>query len=268
MNKVYVNQPGGFPLTTNILNTMQNAYYSLNSFGYLAGNYTIISGCISIGNTVTDGAVFIDGELYPFKGGKKISKVIIKEDLEIDEFENGERKTVVFKKYLTFGTGIKAFEFSKLKHFEPLTLLSSRVTKLEERLKKTIPIGLVAVWDRPKNQIPEGWVEHIEIRGRTPVHQDLDIPIFSELGSNIGEKEHLLTIAEMPKHRLKYKDIYWSDNEGWEPTPDGVGISGNTDHDNKGYEKNRYTDYIGQGRAHNIVQPSRIVKFIRFVGFN
>lgn len=45
MKLINFNQTGGFPLSSNILAEMQNAYRIFHSFGMLSGEKTIVSGC-------------------------------------------------------------------------------------------------------------------------------------------------------------------------------------------------------------------------------
>lgn len=136
MDKLYVNQPGGFPLTTNILNTMQNAYNIFNSLGAISGNYTIISGCETVGDTVTDGFVYIDGEVFPFKGGVKISKVRVVEVVGLKRFKNGSAKEVLFKRFVEFGTGLNAIDWVAFKRPKNLIELNANLEKLVAELKR------------------------------------------------------------------------------------------------------------------------------------
>lgn len=69
MNKLNFNQTGGFPLSTNILDAMQTAYSLFNKLGGLAGNFAIIFGCEVSGSNVSDGVVYMNGEVLAFKGG-------------------------------------------------------------------------------------------------------------------------------------------------------------------------------------------------------
>jgi hypothetical protein len=69
MNTLNFNQSVGFPLETNILDEMQTSYSLFNALGAIAGNFSIISGCVLSGSTVADGVVFINGEVLEFKGG-------------------------------------------------------------------------------------------------------------------------------------------------------------------------------------------------------
>jgi hypothetical protein len=49
-----------------------------------------------------------------------------------------------------------------------------------------VPIGLVAIWDRPADAIPAGWVEHTDLSGKTAVgHLDGDTN-FGNLGGKSG----------------------------------------------------------------------------------
>jgi hypothetical protein len=115
MNFIEFNQVGGFPLTTNVLNKLQTAFTLFNALGNIVGNLTIISGCEVAGNNVANGAVFINGEVLEFRGGLAQSKVIIKEDTENLAFQNGNSYPVIKTRYVTFGTGVGAINWSDFK---------------------------------------------------------------------------------------------------------------------------------------------------------
>lgn len=72
----------------------------------------------------------------------------------------------------------------------------------------------------------------------------------------------------MPAHNHRYGDIYYSEANGTVTVPNNFGTNGKSDNDNRGYELKRDSENTGSGQGHNNVQPTRIVKFIRFVGFN
>ena len=105
MDKVNYLQTIGFPLETNTLDFMQNAYTVFNAFGNLAGDKVIISGCELIGSTTKDGVIFYNGELLTFKGGVNQSTIIITENVTTAIFEDGDTKNVYAERYATFGTG-------------------------------------------------------------------------------------------------------------------------------------------------------------------
>lgn len=115
MNKLDVNQVGGFPLTTRILDELQKISAVFNGLGGIAGDKTILYGCGVTGVTAADGVVFVNGEVFLFKGGIVQTTVIIKEDTENLVFENNESKTVIRTRYVTFGNGIGAMDWADFK---------------------------------------------------------------------------------------------------------------------------------------------------------
>ncbi len=127
MNNINFNQTGGFPLSTNILDAMQTAYRVFNALGELAGNKAIISGCEVAGNSVTDGVVYINGEILAFKGGTIGDNVIIKQDIESKIFEDGNSKEVLYKRYASFGNGTTTFPWSDFKRIKNLIQLNNDI---------------------------------------------------------------------------------------------------------------------------------------------
>jgi len=69
MNRFNFLQTGGLPLDLNVLDQIQTAYKLFNGLGSLAGELTIMKGCILTGSTVSDGIVYINGEVLEFRGG-------------------------------------------------------------------------------------------------------------------------------------------------------------------------------------------------------
>lgn len=115
MNKLDVNQVGGFPLTTRILDELQKISAVFNGLGGIAGDKTILYGCNITGSTADDGVVYVNGEVFFFKGGIVQTKVIIKEDKESLVFENNESKTVIRTRYVTFGSGVGSMDWADFK---------------------------------------------------------------------------------------------------------------------------------------------------------
>ncbi|MBT0550257.1 phage baseplate protein [Riemerella anatipestifer] len=262
MNKLNFNQTGGFPLSTNILDAMQMAYSIFNKLGGLAGNLAIISGCEVSGNSVTDGVVYINGELLDFKGGTLAKNVIIREETESRIFEDGGNKPVIFKRYATFGSSTpdQTYSWADFKRVFPTTEIASFKKSLEDRIKalenkkSPIPIGLIAIWGKPASEpIPEGWREYGPLRGRMPVGWDPNDFDFNTVEATGGEKQHTLTIAEMPRH---------SHNQYWTIGVRGASGSGGTLVDG-----HRQTTETGGNQPHNNMPPYRVIRFIEFVGF-
>lgn len=266
MNRIDYNQAGGFPLSTQILDAAQKAYTDFNQLGYLAGNnLVIITGCEpAAGGTVTNGFVVINGELLPFVGTTQTANVIIVETPDARGFEDGSVKPVIYTRYATFGDGETVFVWEDFRRPMTLFALEDRLTQLE----KAVPVGLVAIWDRPADEIPLGWVEHTDLAGRTPVgHQTGDVN-FGALGGNLGAAQVSLTAGQLPKLQGTINTILPNSGGG-----NGIititggspaTIAGST----SSFSHKDVKISFGNDESHSNIQPSRIVKFIRFVGFN
>ena len=256
MDFLEVNQPGGFPMTTNILNHLQNASRIFNSLGALAGDFSIISGCEEVGSTVSDGVVYFKNELFPFKGGSKTSKIRIIETSEAKTFQDGTTKAVVFKRYVEFGTAVTDFLWSDFKRIDPLVSLTAKVSSLEKKAAVFIQGGGMVLWNKPATDIPEGWQEVVNWRGRMPVGFDSTQTEFNVMGKDGGEKTHQLTIDEMPKHRFQLtQDVvsFYDENNGVGNGGDGPA------------SKVKYTNYLGSDKPHNNLSPYRVVMFIECI---
>ena len=289
MNKLNLTHEAGYPFDVNFLAFMQNAYSLFNHLGHLAGNLTIISGCEQTGNTIVAGTVFINGELLPFEGGTKSDTVFIKEVTNEVTFEDGFLRPLETIRTAAFGrsTPEKTFnweDFQRVTNLQDLGKnkaenkalkeLKDEVEKLKKQ-KQAVPIGLIALWGKPANEIPAGWREYVNLRGRMPIGLDPDYVKKPEDSQDYGlnqmlkqggERSHRLTIAEMPMHTHNYNDIYYSEAWGTVYLPGSIG-SEETDYDNKGYDMTRTSAGTGGDQPHNNMPPYRVVQFIEYVGF-
>jgi hypothetical protein len=183
MDNIDFNQTGGFPIDTYVLNAMQSSYRTLNELGKITGDKVIVSGCIEAGGVVSDGFVIINGELLKFKGTAISDFVVIQEIPEAPQgFKDGSAKPIIYERYATFGTADVQYAWDDFKRPLNLLQIEAKLTQLENM----VPIGLVAIWDRPADAIPAGWVEHTDLSGKTAVgHLDGDTN-FGNLGGKSG----------------------------------------------------------------------------------
>jgi hypothetical protein len=267
MNNSNFNQTGGYPLKTERLQEMQTAYSIFNSLGALAGNLTIISGCVVTGTTVGDGFVYINGELIEFKeaDGAGTPAVIIIETPVNRSFKNGVIKLVHTLRYATFGTAVDSWPWSDFKRLDPIISMMARLTELEKKNAVFQSGGGMVLWNKPLADIPTGWQEVVDWRGRMPVGFDENDLDFNIMGKMSGYKTKTLSESEMPAHSHPYKDIYFSEVGGSVFIPGHLG-SGDSDSDNNGYELNRTTDLKGGGQSFSILNPYRVVLFIEYIG--
>jgi hypothetical protein len=275
MNRLNFNQSIGFPLETNILDEMQTGYNIFNAFGAIVGNFSIISGCTVVGTTVIDGVIFINGEVLDFKGGVVQTNVIIVETKTKLEFEDASTHDVIFTRYATFGTATTQWAWNTFKRgFEtkniPAALaakedkatasatvaaLIGRIEVLERRPASDIPIGLIAIWDRPYAEIPAGWQEYVDLRGRMPIGLNPDDGNFNTIKGFGGDKNKTLSIAELPAHFFSYmKGIA---GRGYRTASDDYPFGGS---------EATNTNTIGSNQSFSIMNPYRVVHFIKYVG--
>ena len=97
------------------------------------------------------------------------------------------------------------------------------------------------------------WVEDTE--GQTLVSRDSGT--FKTVGDNIGEEKHKLTIEEMPKHNFAIRVAVHNggDAGNWRSA-----FATNSDWWGGGnhYDGNNCTNYVGEDKPHNIIQPSKV----------
>ncbi|WP_086984793.1 hypothetical protein [Elizabethkingia miricola] len=292
------NQTGGFKLTTETLSDIQDAYSIVERVAQVAGNMAIISGCkeASGGASITNGVVMINDELLDFIGGGKQNTVIIREVITERKFENGEMKPVGKYRFATFGFSNEYFVWADFKRIPPLNTIEgrfktiedfiptvplqqieARLTKLERASKPILDGNAPLLFMRPANEIPEDWEEATEFRGRFPMGlnpNDLDFAQVLQAG---GNKTHTLSMSELPRHSFK---IFGGDGMNTATianNPNGTAASkGDSPNDNEdwnytitstgGEASAGNTNTLGGDQAHDIMNPYRIVIFIRYKG--
>jgi microcystin-dependent protein len=193
MNIIKTDNTGGFPLELETLERMQEAYQQLQAFGALAGDKTIISGCKTIGTTVTSGFVYLNSELIYFEGGSVQTNIIVKEEITEVEHEDGNNKPTYFKRSVCFGTGTTAIPWSDFKRVYPMT--------------SALYLDKIDMYAGGLDNLPEGW--HlcdgqngtVDLRGRFIVGLDPTDADYNAIGKTGGEKKVTLTENQMPSHK-------------------------------------------------------------------
>ena len=283
MNKLHTEHNAGYPFDVAFLAFMQNAYNLFNHFGHLAGNKAIISGCEQVGNTISAGTVYINGELFPFEGGTKGDTVFIKEETTEATFQDGFLRPLETIRTIAFGrsTPEKTFNWADFKRVNNLQelyenktdntetkKLLERIEKLEKQ-KQAVPIGLVAIWGKPENEIPEGWEEYVPMRGVMPIgidpeykkdENDAEDYRLNVLKHRSGKRSHRLTIEEMPSHNHNIDKLPTQ----FKDTDRGVGHYSEFSLDDI---TSRTSSATGGDQPHNNMPPYRVVQFIKYVGF-
>lgn len=270
MNKIQYDQTGGFPLTTNRLTNMQEAFAPLiNGLGIMAGNQAIISGCHESGSMISDGIVQVGNEIFQFKKGIKQTYVTVFEEKIEAEFENGQIKEVVIKRYVSFGTGTQNYKWEEFKRIPPLNELIEFMNETREAIKilkaQNSPItqgdGIV-FFNNIATLIPPGYVElpESEWRGRIPVHINRSDPALNAVGKTVGNLNRTVIIK---KENLP-------SNAGTIPAPTFSGNKYKRQGDGNSSiaadQRGNINIMLGNDVPLDISDPLRVVIFIKWVG--
>lgn len=263
MNTTHQVQTGGYPLKGERLAELETAYSIFNSLGDLAGNKAIIKGCDVVGSNTTDGFVYINGELFEFRGGQTQTSVRILEENIDKAFQNGDIKTVYKIRYVTFASGTGSIpwsEFVRVTNLQTIAAsmqsLTTKVTELEKKNAIFQAGGGMVFWNRPAAEIPDGWQEVVNWRGRIPVGHKASDPDFNTLGNQGGSKTKTLTINEMPSHNHSFA------TSAGDSTGGGTIVTGNPNEQGGTYTMQNK----GNGQSFSIMNPYRVVMFIEYVG--
>ena len=265
-------QTDGVPLTNDLMQLIEEAYSIFEVLGDLAGNLTILQGCNLIGSTVEPGIVAIEGKLYFFEGGLVSDMVYINLQEIKKTFQNQTEKVLIENRTVRFGNALTTYNWADFVRLETLKeiqvkvnnsvtqqQLNALVAEVDLLKLKTAPIingGIVFPFRRPAAEIPAGWKECIDFRGKTIVGRDPNDNDFANLGNTIGTKTHTLSLNEMPSHNHSYEEVANNTNGGIDI---GVGFNGGN---NRFHRRNLNTGDKGGNQPHNNIQPSRIVNFI------
>jgi hypothetical protein len=119
MNFINFSLLNGLPMNQLVLGRLQTAFAIFNALGAIAGDKSIISGCETVGSNVTDGVVYVNGEVFEFKGGVAQSTVIIVEESTNLVFKDLNSYPVVKTRYVTFGVGTESMNWADFKRGFP-----------------------------------------------------------------------------------------------------------------------------------------------------
>lgn len=162
------------------------------------------------------------------------------------KFENG---TLVKGAYVTIN-GVN-YDVHMPEYTGKTPLSAETFNKMQEDI---FPVG--SVYITKTNTNPNtilGFGTWTRIKGKVLVGLDENDTDFNQVGKELGEKTHKLTINEMPKHKHDgaYKNGAGEQYDGIPPT-NAVTVGGN----------NSAIDYTGGNQAHNNIQPTKVIGYM------
>lgn len=273
MNKYDFSLTGGFPFDERVCAIMQGMSQMAGAAAFLGGKQYILSGCDQVGGDVTDGFIVIDGEVLPFIGGAVQEKVVISEAANPLNFFDGTVNNVEFIRSASFGDdGETNYLWADFKRNTPTNGLLARVDKIERMLKPLLGYNAGGVtvygswlfWGRPAIEIPAGWepVPDADWKGRVPVVMNSADADFA-FGVVAGSKTATLARTNLPHDKIPVtvpSTAVAPDDDGDGKVVGGSGTGGVT------AISGLTTDFLGDATPFKILQPYKVVLFIRFIG--
>ena len=134
--------------------------------------------------------------------------------------------------------------------------------------------GTPLLWMKPANEIPLGYSEVTEFRGKSIFGYDPNDTDFNVVFGSVGSKSFNILKQNLPAEGISYKDSYYIENSNTGSGIDGkIQLGSNylgsnkSDTDNNAlFYRNAVTDNLGNGNEIKKLDPSRIVIFIKYTG--
>lgn len=262
----------GWPISTDTFEWMQNQMLQLQYGSLLGGSNYILQGCTVNNGITTNGWVVVNGEVLPFVGGALQANVIVVDVPTQREFFGGQQNNYYHERTATFGTATVQYAWSTFSRNDPANGVLSRLDKVEKMLKPllgysvngTTVYGSWLFWGRPASEIPAGWeaVPDADWKGRGPVVLDETQTEFNTVGKTGGSKTVTLTDAQLThEHDIPRGDSYNGDDE-----QSAMRVGGGQGSNTQTPIPLKIGNSDGSRAPLNILQPYKVVMFIRFVG--
>jgi len=275
MNRLDFTLPGGLWMYQGTLDFMQKAYAPLIAAITTAlGDNVIVSGCVRTDSNISAGWIILNGELLPVEEGVFADQFIVQETATKEQFDDGTQKEVYYtrKAVMAISGGIPYTSFNNIKPlaaFRALpTAAGSDYSSANDNVLSTITglfnlktelfnlikgfNGIIVQWSGAIIDIPAGWQLCDGSNGSPDLRDRFILGAGSTyaVGLTGGEKEHQLTLNEMPKHSHGYSKGNTANADG---NDNQRGIQGTT---------TTQTSIEGNDEPHNNMPPYYALAFI------
>lgn len=153
---------------------------------------------------------------------------------------------------------------------ERLTLLEEAIQPMLDKLAVFQEGGGMLFWNKPLADIPLGWQEVVDWRGRMPIGLKIDDTDFNVMGKQGGEKKRKILKANLPAVGADF--WYQKSTSGQWRTSGGSGtpttnVVGDANISNAWeFSVAAKTRNLGDGADFELLNPYRVVLFIEYVG--
>lgn len=250
MDKINFTAKDNFPFSIDTANMMQGQTMLAAKLALLGGANYILSGCVDDGTNVSDGIIVVNGELIPFEGGVKKTKIAIQQTSKtLTAFGVEYPEAYIYRIAKFSDTG--DYNWSDF-----MQVLTNKQIEYKLNSLKGEETGFVKMWSGRVDRIPEdyrlcnGDVLTTELYPELAYslgkenEQSFSIPDlrrrfiagydnavdsgYSEMWSTGGAEAITLTKNQMPKHThtIKFVDEKWGDNANSRPFPNPAGTAG------------------------------------------
>ncbi|WP_461632731.1 hypothetical protein [Labilibaculum euxinus] len=147
---------------------------------------------------MSDGVVYINGEVLAFKGGTG-TQVIIKEDITELPFEDGSSKEVEKVRYATFGIASSSYVW----------------TDFIRAQRAIVPRGLISMWSGDQASLPRGWNLCDGTNGTPDLRGRFIVGAGGTYtpGDNGGKDSITLSSSQLPTHSHSAGSLQLSDTQ-------------------------------------------------------
>lgn len=275
-----------FPQSTYTFDFLQNMIKMAGSLALLGGDHFILSGCADDGKgVISEGLIVINGQLYPFAGGAKKAKIKIQETGESDHYAGVDYPEAYIHRKVIFADD-GGILWDDLKQVLTNKDLENKINSLRGEAP-----GFVKMWSGLPERLGKEYLlcdgstvntaeypdlayfygkegessfKLPDLRQRFVVGYDNGVADYNEIGKQGGEKEHILTIDEMPEHN---HIMPWGENvnQEWNP-PWGyaedylTGRRGSNSNDSD--NAFAWSSPSGKGKAHENRPPYYVLAFV------
>lgn len=276
MNKINFTAKDNFPLSSDTMDMMQQMIGLSANMALLGGSNYILSGCVDDGTNVSNGIIIIGGEILPFEGGAKKTKITIQQTTKtLTAFGIDYPEAYIYRTAKFSDTGEYAWS-------DFVQVLTNK--QIEERINalKGEETGFVKMWSGRVDRIPEDYklcngdvvttAQYPELayslgketeqsfalpdlRKRFIVGYDNAVESgYNNMWETGGIEKVTLTVEQMPNHthKIEFVDEKWGDNANSRPFPNPAGTSG--------YQAD--TTSSGGGQAHENRPPFFVLAYV------